>query len=147
MTNILDCGHDKFGYGAQPYRSGRCYQRNLTDDPRAFTCVECGGLSNSDGWAGGDARREKSLCSHCDFWLDWVKRFGPGDVVIDGRKYHYDPRCPIKGGESSFRGFGGRTFKIRLHGGAEVTTNNLWTQGEIPAHFLDRFPNNAEFIT
>lgn len=44
-------------------------------------------------------------------------------------------------------GCGGRTFNVRmLETGEEFQTSNLWCQGNIPAHFKDRLPDNAEFI-
>lgn len=81
------------------------------------------------------------LCYECYFWTDLFKH-SPNNVVIDGKCYHIDPNEKAK-----HKGFGGRKFKIRFLDGTLVETTNLWLNGEIPEHFRERFPNNAEFIT
>ncbi len=44
-----------------------------------------------------------------------------------------------------FMGSSGRRFWIRFFDGQEITTNNLWYQGEIPKEFREQLPNTADF--
>lgn len=112
-----------------------------------ITCVECGKASANE-WIESVATRlaEKSLCHDCGFWDEWVERADRGDddkiVRVDGNHYHIGDEMS----SSLFRGFGGRKFVIRFHDGREVTSTNLWGQGDIPAHFRKRLPDNAEFV-
>lgn len=62
-------------------------------------------------------------------------------AIIDGVHYYIDDEDD----NSRFRGFDGAKFVIRFHDGREVTTTNLWCQGNIPDEFRDLFPNNADF--
>jgi hypothetical protein len=41
---------------------------------------------------------------------------------------------------------GGARSTIRFRDGRSVVTHNLWCQGEVPAHFREALPDNAEFI-
>lgn len=61
-------------------------------------------------------------------------------AIIDGTHYYIDDED-----DSRFRGFDGAKFVIKFHDGREVTTTNLWCQGDIPDEFRDLFPNNADF--
>lgn len=83
---------------------------------------------------------EESLCFFCDFWSEWVgKKDRPEVARIEGRHYWVNPLTS----DSRWNGFGGQRFKIRWFDGREQETNNLWHQGEIPAHFRERLPDNA----
>lgn len=108
------------------------------------TCRECGNLDAAEG-ANGDQLSRRSLCFSCNFWQEWVERdeADPLSVRVDGCHYHIGDEKS----SSSFRGFGGRLFSIRFFDGREVTTTNLWCQSDIPTHFRDRLPDNAEFVT
>lgn len=63
--------------------------------------------------------------------------------VINGVKYYIDPD---ESDAAGFKGFGGRKFKIRFNDGTEVTTRNLWHNGEVPDEWRDKLPDTAEFV-
>ena len=81
----------------------------------------------------------KNICFTCWFWTEHIKA---GGLVIAGRHYTLGRE---DGGQ--VRGMGGRLFRIRmLSDGRVVESTNLWHQGAVPAHLLERFPDNAEFL-
>jgi len=93
-----------------------------------------------------------NTCFNCTFWLERLIEQGqPGRLSINGTCYAFDIKRPLLPDEpssmyGSSRGFGGRRFKIRmLADGTIHETNNLWSQGTIPARFRDRLPDNAAF--
>lgn len=77
------------------------------------------------------------------FWLEIIKEKDE-HVIINGICYYLDKAHPMS--DSPFRGYGGREFKIKLHTGEIIVTNNLWHNGEVPKEFRDRLPDNAEFV-
>jgi hypothetical protein len=86
----------------------------------------------------------KKLCFNCNFWDEYThKKDDPKIARIQGHHYVVEPPSPLP---SRMLGFSGREFKVRWHDGREVTTNNLWSQGDIPERFKDRLPDNAEFV-
>lgn len=115
----------------------------------SFKCKQCG--FEEDANYSPDVRSRllaREVCFECDFWAKRVqmrKDNDPNALVIDGRHYHIltdDPRIP-----KEMRGFGGRMFRIKLlPSGREITTSNLWSQGQIPDLFRPDLPDNAEFL-
>jgi len=103
-------------------------------------CVECGQMFDANYNRELSKRlHESSTCFYCDFWLKLIGR--KHAVRINGT--HYMGRAGERGD-----GHGGRTFRIRMLGtGEEFETSNLWCQGNIPPHFRERLPDNAEFVT
>ena len=91
--------------------------------------------------------RKRQLCHTDNFWLEkarLVHEEGYRDRVVRVNGTHY-----IIGEEKDsggFRGYGGHEFVIRFKDGREVTTTNLWCQGEIPFRWQGVLQNNAEFI-
>lgn len=101
-------------------------------------CKSCGGFINFCYVDDVNKRLyEKGICYVCDFWDNISNR--EGNIVIEGKVY-------VIGDGSYIRGFGGRTFKIRLLTGQMITTNDLWFNGEIPKLFRDKIPDNASLI-
>ena len=94
----------------------------------------------------GVIMREKHFCFHCAFWQQKVDaKNSPLVVRVNGRHFW------IEETETAFKGFGGSEFKIHFTDGrdkkkADVTTRNLWCQGDIPEHFKADLPDNAEFV-
>lgn len=84
----------------------------------------------------------ENICFSCHFWMKQIPKDG---VIIAGRHYTIGPE-PKKGQPTSFLGMAGREFHIRRNTGEVIVTHNLWSQGEIPERFRDRFPDNAEFL-
>lgn len=77
-----------------------------------------------------------------EFWDEQVADTN-GRHVINGWLY----RRSCEDSTFAFRGFGGRTFRIRVTAtGETVTTTNLWSQGEVPAEYRDLLPDDAEFV-
>lgn len=102
-------------------------------------CVECGSIFNTNYFEPiGQRLREACMCHHCDHFLKLIGR--EHALRIEG--VHWMGKAGDKG-----QGCGGRTFRIRmLDTGEEFETSNLWCQGNIPPHFRDRLPDNAEFV-
>lgn len=147
MSICVQCGSSMHEQGRQPYVRGVCNQCRLAKNPNAYRCVECGMLADANDYHGGERMKADGTCFYCDLWRQRVRDSGPGDIVVDGIMYAYDPRHPKKGGEKFLLGHGGREFKILLADGSTVVTNNLWCGGNVPEHFRSRLPDNAKFVS
>jgi hypothetical protein len=110
-------------------------------------CTSCGATydpthTNPDS-THGRFMGAKKVCFGCAFWSDKLNIADHSRVArIDGTHYFYEDDK-----DGGFKGFGGRKFEIKFHDGRTVVTRNLWCQGNIPAHFRDRLPDNAEFLS
>lgn len=123
----------------------------------AHTCTECGGHEKNN-WAKShrDKLQSTVLCFSCDFWLGYAARVrNPSMVRVNGIHYVIGDEHLAKPGDTKWspfmhrkemRGHGGRKFVIHFHDGRIVETTNLWCQGDIPAQFRDRLPDNATFL-
>jgi hypothetical protein len=95
--------------------------------------------------------RELEMCFSCHhFWKLIPIKDAPSTVRVkgaNGRTGHYiiGPE-PDPNERTAFLGFGGSQFQIQFNDGRNVTTRNLWYQGEIPAHFDEQLPPNAVFV-
>lgn len=82
------------------------------------------------------------LCFTCYFWHQHlIVRDG---VIINGRHHiigHRGEDVP-----ASWRGCGGRYYKIQMLTGKIIETVDLWCQGMIPALWRPAFPDNAILI-
>lgn len=116
---------------------------NKLKEPGAYQC-ECGRWESLRRWRTGTIAHH-GKCFYCNFWETRIREADERTVVIDGHRYEVDLKNPMSP-PRPFLGFAGRVFTIRFHDGREVTTNNLWTQGEIPERFRERIPDNAEFV-
>lgn len=84
--------------------------------------------------------KSRQMCFNCNFWTDYMGR--TDTIRIDGMHYVIAPDTT-----SGMKGYGGHEFKIkRFDTEGVIVTHNLWHQGDIPAHFRDRLPDNAEFV-
>ena len=107
-------------------------------------CAECG-KSHSGDWMDDVAEEliSRGVCFQCNFWLEKVEIAKQEKAVrIKGRHYIIgleDPQVRM------FRGSGGTKFTVSFFDGRVVETTNLWHQGQIPEHFRERLPDNAEF--
>ena len=88
-----------------------------------------------------------TICFSCGFWqthLESDATLPPHTAcMIDGTHY-------VIGEEDSksyFRGFGGAHFAIQFKDGTLVHTTNLWCQGEPSKEWIDKFPDNAKFLS
>lgn len=79
-------------------------------------------------------------CFEKNFW---------NEIIAEKDKYIIiNNTCYRDGGKTPgnyFKGFGGRRFYIRYFDGREITTDNLWCQGDIPEEYQDILKNEAEF--
>lgn len=109
-----------------------------------MNCAKCGKEeSNKHMGPVAEIMKIRGLCFRCAFWSEKVdNRDLPEVARIGGGHYTVAP----EGGPSHRRGFGGERFTIRFFDGREVTTTNLWHQGEIPDDFRAELPDNAEFV-
>lgn len=95
------------------------------------------------------------FCKKCLWHKTWLETihhaWDPNQVRIQSHLYVIQPeppptppgRVPATGG----RGFGGATFRIRFADGRVVTTNNLWSVGDIPEEYQEALPDNAHFLS
>lgn len=122
-------------------KNNLCEDCCAKDMPGHFACKECGKHYHSS--MTGSTLRE-GLCFKCNFWMDKVAWENDPEeklrcVRVSGKHYH------ISEGFGFSKGFGGSKFCIQFKDGRLVQTSNLWHQGDIPAHFKKRLPDNAEF--
>jgi len=92
-----------------------------------------------------DLMVEYGYCFNCAFWTRISQREGGTQFpIIDGHAFSIGPEYK---GSRAHKGMGGRKFVIKFfHQKQPIITTNLWSQGEIPPHFREEIPNNAEFI-
>jgi hypothetical protein len=102
-------------------------------------CRECGEELERE-WPMPD---DATVCFRCEFWT--MQHEAGGGIIVDGRHYRVGPDSR-DGWDGVFRGFGGRPFVVLLNDGRRIVTDNLWTQGVIPARFRGRLPDNARFV-
>lgn len=88
----------------------------------------------------------KNYCFSCNFWTDWMEDKKENIIRIDGNQYVIGKEPSENFRHKELLGFGGREFKIKKFDSDEIiTTHNLWYSGEIPQHFRERMPNNADW--
>lgn len=114
-------------------------------DIQADPCKKCGRIYSARMEAGTRAEMlAHGICFSCNFWRGYVERKDDPKIArIGGQHYVVNP---WKGGDTRWNGFGGRVSEIEFNDGRTVKTNDLWTQGSIPATWRDRLPDNAKFI-
>jgi len=105
-------------------------------------CKICGKLEPAEYFPEiREILRKKQICFECWHWLGLIKKKNdPRSIRI--KHHHYW----VGDGKGSFKGFGGRYFKIKLFNGKIIETNDLWYQGEIPERFWKDLSDNAELI-
>lgn len=102
----------------------------------------------SFGFFNDEELKRLELCFSCCFWWEKVEWRADNDTHkghrvarIKNNHYVIYPDTP-----AGPQGFGGHEHVIRFHDGTEITTRNLWHQGEIPKRFREHLPNNADFV-
>lgn len=65
-------------------------------------------------------------------------------IIINGNLY--SDGGYKKNERSSFLGYGGREFNIKMNDGTEIFTNNLWHGGNIPENHREILCDNAVFV-
>ena len=108
------------------------------------SCRECGKYDKAYYIEERKAEmEERSLCFKCLFWTQYLED-PRQNIVVKGRAYT-DAGAVDLSKRRGFTGFGGSLFTIHFFTGATLKTNNLWHRGDVPGHFRDRLPDNAEF--
>lgn len=106
-----------------------------------FTCRECGATERPRSWANGAELERAALCFGCHYWHEAIA------LAADPRSVRLDGVHRFIGDEgAASRGHYGARFVVTFLDGRTVTTSNLWHQGEIPARFRDRLPDNAASV-
>ncbi|MFM9373232.1 hypothetical protein [Streptomyces sp. Da 82-17] len=96
-------------------------------------------------------------CHYCRFWLEKVAMHLDGDQCRDLRRGETYPVARVNGHHYAIRphdpvtrpgllGFYGQQFTFHFHDGREITSNDVMSQGDIPARFRDRLPDNAVIV-
>lgn len=116
-------------------------------EEKGVECPECG--KKSMDYQNGYPVR-KDYCFSCNFWTDrvWDMQLNDGNLrfIIDKHMYSTPKMVENRVG-GKYAGFGGRKFLIKINDTQEVIeTHNLWHQGDVPIHFLDRLPDTATFV-
>jgi hypothetical protein len=131
--------------GSRPHKAREDAEAELARIIGMPACVECGDtVGLAEEWRSDAAEIiAAGMCSTCFFWHQLLA--ADDGIVIRGR--HYKDGGRRRGAPSHCLGFGGTEYRIRMHDGREISSNNLWTQGDIPEHFRDRLQDNAEFLS
>lgn len=109
-------------------------------DRTPYTCRECGDPGDGFNYYGGAAMVAAGLCFGCNHWTKLL-RHAATSVRVNG--HHY--QMGVESAHPRDKGHAGARFVIRFHDGRTAITTNLWHQGEVPAHFAERLPDNAVF--
>lgn len=106
-------------------------------------CKECGKKIETT-FVHSESLKIMGLCNSCHRWGELCNRdrLLKDCVRINGKHYIVGPEDDTR---RQWRGYGGSKFRIRKFDGGEIVTTNLWHQGDIPDHFRERLPDNAEF--
>lgn len=117
--------------------------------PSNFICDLCGEEDNVDEYISScellPIMIERHVCFRCAFWIDKIEHPVVGREIING--HHFVVHPFVKRPENVLKGFGGHEFYIRRFDGTLIKSNNVWHQGEIPAHFRSQLPDTAVFLT
>lgn len=98
-----------------------------------------------------------SDCFTCKFWEEKVRWAETGDMMPATGRYAAAPVARVNGwhyivkpfnttSPPQFLGFSGAVFTFRFADGRQITSNDVMCQGEIPAQFRDRLPDNAVIV-
>lgn len=128
----------------------------MSTDPicKEATCQETTWVSGEHAYRQGTFKAEnEGYCFTCAFWHERME-MADRIVIDDDGKFGFkgvgmyclgNPAWSING--TAGLGFGGHIFMIEYFDSREtIRTNNLWYNGRVPEHFLDRIKVNARFI-
>lgn len=86
---------------------------------------------------------ERKLCFGCLIWTEHLEEKSSRIVRVKGVQYRIGEKTSAP---DHCKGFGGSRYKIKFFDGRKEESTNLWCNGDIPPHFRDRMPDNAEFV-
>jgi hypothetical protein len=107
-------------------------------------CPKCGRPVDATYYS-----KATGMCGTCSHWAGIAAKRDKFVIVehADGTRQSYQDAGNRTGGDKSHNGFGGHVFHIEtLDGTPRWTTNNLFTQGTIPAHWWDELPVSHRFL-
>lgn len=96
-------------------------------------CPVCGKKIERSYYADGEC---SDKCFKQKIWHENLKT----GIIINGMCYQVGK----EDSKSSFRGFDGRKFYIRMKTGQVIITTNLWSNGQVPKKYKKK--DNAKFI-
>jgi len=111
-----------------------------------FECTHCGGLISTTYYKPyPELLAQRKLCFTCNFWYEIKELLKDRTrVVIEGVTYKIEPDNKTN---DSFKGHGGRMFKIKRFDSDEIViTKNLWCNGHVPESWKLEIQDNAVFI-
>ncbi|MGW4075959.1 hypothetical protein ACWELB_21020 [Streptomyces asiaticus] len=105
----------------------------------AVTCPDC----------------KNQTCHTCRFWLEKISWHEAGDAfpgdtsiaVARVDSVHFVVRPMNSTLPARHLGLGGRQITFRFNDGQTVTSNDVMCQGDIPAWFRSRLPDNAVIVS
>lgn len=113
------------------------------------SCKECGRQTQSyrlpildGGELKAAGHNPNDFCKECWYWLAQIYYKPEDRAVYDGQHYRIKPDLPT-GYPKTLAGHSGARFVLNFTNGSVRYTENLWHQGEIPARFRDRLPDNV----
>ena len=136
--------HPKFADGYRSISSYYDTKKELIKDQGILKnpCKECGGLVKTT-FSNNEKMIQRNVCFSCNFWFNIIDDID-NKLVIDGTVYVFHERAEAH--TVAFLGHGGREFTIETNDGKVLSTNNLWSNGNVPDKFRDRIKDNAQFI-
>ena len=153
MSNCEFCNQDwcwhckDCGQKSTVLHGKRCDDCHAQTIPGNFVCKECGEHYHPSMTG---AKLRPDLCFGCNFWMEKVEwsldpQEAPYCIRVNGAHYNVGAINPKN--FRGFAGYGGTQFNIKTFDGRYFSTRNMWHQGDIPEHFKDRLPDNAEFVS
>jgi len=136
----------KFEEKKECFDCGELHTKEDNCNRTNVTCKECGKFETNRYWNNTAERlRKENLCFDCDFWtekVEWTKDPQQSVRCVRTKGVHY---FISQESDNGMKGFGGSLFHVHFNDGRVTETRNLWCQGDIPEHFKERLPDNAEF--
>lgn len=121
----------------------------LQEQPKTLTCKLCGTTENLDEYNSSAPMVQNMIDNHvcysCAFWMQQIENPRPQQEVIGGHLYIVNPQ--VKRPDNAIKGMFGKEVYIRRFDESLLKTNNIWHIGEIPKHFLEHYPDTANFLS
>lgn len=112
--------------------------RNIGPAPFSLTCCECGDRDFATYMEPCRTRMiAKSMCFTCDFYDERHKTLGHHTFAAGGCVYTLGCAGDYP------KGFGGARFRATWPDGHVVEGDSLWSNGHVPAHWLERFADTV----
>lgn len=116
---------------------------------KTYKCRECGKRAKVGAYDANLRLEDQKLCFTCNYWLNYVCLEHDPDEQLRRLPMRANGVHRVGNMDNSakgFKGFGGASFIFEHNDGRIIFCNNVWQQGEIPARFKDRLPDNGRFL-